>query len=78
MARQTPQGLIRRSAGARGGGVFRFFVEAIGELRKAVWPTREEVVRLTLIVIVIASIIGFALGILDFIFTKTLTRFLFS
>jgi preprotein translocase subunit Sss1 len=36
------------------------------------------VVRLTGIVIVIAGIIGFALGVLDFIFTQTLTQFLFS
>jgi preprotein translocase subunit SecE len=73
----TSQGLIRRGAGNRG-GVIRFFAEAFGELRKCVWPTREEVVRLTGIVIVIAGIIGFALGVLDFIFTQTLTQFLFS
>ena len=77
MARVTSQGLLRRPTGGRGGAL-RFFGEAIGELRKAVWPTREEVVRLTGIVIVIAGIIGFILGILDFIFTQTLTRFLFS
>ena len=78
MARLTSQSMIRRSAGARGGGVIRFFGEAIGELRKAVWPTHEEVARLTIIVIIIAGIIGFALGVLDFIFTQTLTRFLFT
>ena len=77
MARVTSQGLIRRGATNRG-GIVRFFGEAIGELRKCVWPTREEVVRLTGIVIVIAGVIGFALGVLDFIFTQTLTRFLFS
>ena len=77
MARVTSQGLIRRGGAGRG-GVIRFFGEAFGELRKCVWPTREEVVRLTGIVIVIAGIIGFALGVLDFIFTQTLTRFLFS
>ena len=73
----TSQGLIRRGGIGRGGAL-RFFGEAFGELRKCVWPTREEVVRLTGIVIVIAGIIGFALGVLDFTFTQTLTRFLFS
>ena len=75
MARLSSQGL-RRSLIARG-GVIQFFGDAIGQLRKAVWPTREEVVRLSLIVILIASIIGFILGALDVIFEQSLTRFLF-
>ena len=76
MARSPAQGLLTRPTAPRG-GLFRFFSETLGELRKAVWPTREEVMRLTFIVLVIAGIIGVILGTLDFFYTQTVTRFLF-
>ena len=50
----------------------RFVKEAISELKKVVWPTKEQVVRLTLIVIVVSVIAGLLMGGLDFIFTKLL------
>lgn len=50
----------------------RFVKEAISELKKVVWPTKEQVVRLTLIVIVVSVIAGLLIGGLDFIFTKLL------
>ena len=50
----------------------RFVKEAISELKKVVWPTKEQVVRLTLIVIVVSVITGLLIGGLDFIFTKLL------
>ena len=49
---------------------FSFFTEAVAELRKAHWPTRQEVLRLSLMVILICIIIGAILGTLDFGFTK--------
>ncbi len=52
---------------------FSFFTEAVAELRKAHWPTRQEVLRLSLMVIVICIIIGAMLGTLDYGFTKLLT-----
>ncbi|OGM10950.1 preprotein translocase subunit SecE [Candidatus Woesebacteria bacterium RBG_16_34_12] len=42
------------------------------ELSKVVWPKREEVIRLTLIVFLISAIVGFYTGILDYGFTKLL------
>jgi len=48
----------------------RFLHEAISELKKVVWPAKEQVVRLTLIVIVVSVIAGLLMGGLDFIFTK--------
>ena len=62
-------------AALRRGGIVRFFSETVAELRKAVWPSRPEVVRLTYIVIVISAIVGFLLGSLDFGLTQTFTRF---
>ena len=42
-----------------------FLQETISELRKAVWPSKEETARLTAIVIVLAVAVGIFLGGLD-------------
>jgi preprotein translocase subunit SecE len=42
-----------------------FLQETMSELRKAVWPSREETTRLTVIVIVLAVAVGVFLGGLD-------------
>ncbi len=42
-----------------------FLQETVSELRKSVWPTREETARLTLVVIATAVVMGFFLGALD-------------
>jgi preprotein translocase subunit SecE len=49
-----------------------FLRETRDELKKVVWPTRQETVRLTMVVIVVSLLVGVFLGGLDFIFTKTL------
>jgi preprotein translocase subunit SecE len=48
--------------------VVRTFRETRSELRKVVWPTREETIRLTAVVIVISLIIGLILFVGDSIF----------
>jgi preprotein translocase subunit SecE len=50
----------------------RFIQEAISELKQVVWPTRQQVVRLTLIVIGVSTAAGILIGGLDFVFTKLL------
>ena len=50
----------------------RFVKEALAELKKVVWPTKEQVVRLSVVVIVVSVIAGLLMGGLDFIFTKLL------
>jgi preprotein translocase subunit SecE len=47
-----------------------FLKEVRDELKKVVWPTRDEVIRLTAVVIIVSLIVGFFLGGLDYIFTK--------
>jgi preprotein translocase subunit SecE len=47
-----------------------FFKETSEELKKVVWPTRESVIRSTIIVILLSLIVGLFLGGLDFVFTK--------
>lgn len=43
----------------------RWIADIITELRKVVWPTRQDTVHLTVVVLVVATIIGVALGGLD-------------
>jgi preprotein translocase subunit SecE len=49
-----------------------FVQETLSELRKVTWPTRQEVIRLTGVVIAISVIVGLFVGGLDFVFTKLL------
>jgi len=50
----------------------RFLQEVRAELLKVRWPTREETVKMTLIVIGISTGVGIFISLLDFIFTKLL------
>ena len=52
--------------------ITNYLAEVRAELIKVVWPKREQVVKLTLIVLVISAIVGAYLGGLDFAFTKLL------
>ncbi len=49
------------------GGIRRFTRETIGELRKVSWPTRQEAMNLTVIVIVVMVFMGFLLSMTDII-----------
>jgi preprotein translocase subunit SecE len=48
----------------------KFLRETYDELKKVVWPTRQEVIRLTAVVIAISVIVGLYIGGLDYGFTK--------
>jgi preprotein translocase subunit SecE len=64
---------MKRPAPARGPIIPRirtYFGEVVAELRKVVWPTREETRRLTVMVIIIAGSIGIFLGVMDYAFTR--------
>jgi preprotein translocase subunit SecE len=49
---------------------FSFFAEVVAELRKAHWPTRQEAVRLSILVLVVCIVVGGILGALDWAFTR--------
>jgi len=49
---------------------FSFFAEVIAELRKAHWPTRQEALRLSILVLAIIVAVGAILGALDLAFTR--------
>ena len=42
------------------------------ELKKVTWPSRQDLIRLTLVVIIISLIIGFYVGIIDLLLAKVL------
>ena len=66
---------------ARGGGAFwrpRFVTDIISELRKVVWPTREETIYLTIVVVVVTLILGAVLGAIDIAFGWLIERTLLS
>lgn len=50
----------------------KFLTEVKAELYKVTWPTKNEVIRLTGVVIIISLIVGVFVGGLDYIFTKTI------
>jgi preprotein translocase subunit SecE len=50
-----------------------FLSEVRDELKKVVWPTRQEIIRLTVVVIAISLLVGLFLGGLDFMFTKLIS-----
>ena len=52
--------------------VSAFISEVRAELIKVTWPKRNEVIRLTLIVIAISAVVAGFVGVLDFLFTKSL------
>ena len=61
MARQNSRSNQRSS----GRPSFRFFTDIIGELRRVTWPSREETMRLSIMVIAVAAAIGAFLGVID-------------
>ena len=44
--------------------------EIRSELRKVVWPTRDEAIRLTAVVIGVCAAVGLFLGGVDFLFAE--------
>jgi preprotein translocase subunit SecE len=78
MTQRKPVRTTRLSSGPTGrnvretrtGGRFAFFRETWSEYKKVVWPSRRDIVRLTLIVIVLTVILGLILGGIDLGFTR--------
>ena len=51
-------------------GVIRLARETIAELRKVNWPTRQEAMRMTGLVLAVVAVTGAILGLLDFAFSR--------
>ena len=55
-------------------GLITFLKEVKLEIKKVNWPTRQEIIKYTLIVIGISAGVAAFLGILDFIFIALLNK----
>ena len=79
MARSSQRGggsrIISPSAVRRGSPI-QFFQETIAELRKCVWPTREETIRFSIYVIILAAAAAVVLAGADRILRETFTRYI--
>ena len=56
---------------------FRFVGETVSELRKVVWPTRQEATYLTTIVIVVTVAVAITLWAIDLGFSEVMNAILF-
>lgn len=61
--------MARTSIAKKATSRIRFFGDVIAELRKVVWPTRQEAIRLTIMVLIVCAIIGVFLALADWGFT---------
>jgi preprotein translocase subunit SecE len=63
---------LRRQVSTKGQGKqrFKFVGETIAELRKVVWPTRQEATYLTTIVIVVTVAVAITLWVVDLGFSE--------
>lgn len=75
--KSQPPAKVKKSAAAAGQTKkrrFTFFSDIIAELKKVVWPTRQETTRLTLIVIGLCLVMGLILGLVDFGFSELVAK----
>ncbi len=54
--------------------IIAFFQESYAELRKVTWPSREETVASTKVVIISTLIIAFMLGLVDLVLFQIMDR----
>ncbi|MEE8347817.1 MAG: preprotein translocase subunit SecE [Dehalococcoidia bacterium] len=64
-ARAAPGSERRSGLAAAAAWRPRFLMDIINELRKVVWPSREDTVHLTIVVVIVALLVGAVLGGID-------------
>ncbi|MCX7024219.1 MAG: preprotein translocase subunit SecE [Spirochaetes bacterium] len=55
--------------------VVQFFKDSIGELKKVVWPSRDDVISSTKVIIVSTLIVAVVLGLIDVILVRGMELF---
>ena len=55
---------------------FQMLGEIVAELRRVTWPTRQETMRLTIMVIMVSAAVGAFLGFVDLGFSRLFTLIL--
>jgi len=56
--------------------IITFLKEVQLEMKKVNWPTKQETIKYTFIIISISVIIAIFLGVLDFIFIRLLDKYI--
>ncbi len=56
--------------------IIQFFVGAKAELAKVSWPNRKELLRYTILVVVISFLVAMFLGLLDMLFSYLVENFI--
>jgi len=74
--REPSRAGLRNAAGALNQRAFRIQMvgEVYAELRRVEWPTWKQVARLSVVVIILAAIIGVFLGLTDLLLTFLINR----
>jgi preprotein translocase subunit SecE len=77
MSETAPEARPAPSSSGRGGKrggyparVSLFFRQVVSELRKVIWPTRNELVTYTIVSVVFVTAMVAFVGLLDYLFTK--------
>jgi len=61
---------VAKKKNVRGNKITIFYRETVGELRKVTWPTRQEAITLTKIVLIVTFGMSAFLVVLDFLFSR--------
>ncbi|MDP3957052.1 MAG: preprotein translocase subunit SecE [bacterium] len=56
--------------------LFSFLMEAKAELARVNWPTKKQIIRYTVLVIIISLVVALFLGSLDFVFSSLVEKYL--
>jgi preprotein translocase subunit SecE len=64
------------SEGKKSIPVIQYLAEVRQELHRVSWPTREQTIQKTTIVVAVSLIVGLYIGALDFVFTNLMTLIL--
>lgn len=51
-----------------------YFAASRAELAKVTWPTRQQTIRLTIIVVIFSIVMAALLGVLDFLFSTLVQK----
>ena len=65
MAKRSAQSRQRKE-----NAIVKYLKETRAELRKVTWPTREEAVNLTVVVVAVTTAMAAFLGLVDYFFAK--------
>jgi preprotein translocase subunit SecE len=57
-------------------GIRAYLTDSWSELRKVAWPTRETVLRLTLLVVAVSVVVGAYIAVLDRVFNTAVEQVL--